>query len=61
MKMTYDIFRRVPGLGLIWVEAVQDLEIARARIASLLQSDPGDYYVYDLRRAQVVFAVGASA
>jgi len=57
MKIKYDIFRRSPGHGLIWVEAVQDLEIARARISALLKSCPSDYLVYDLRLARVVLQI----
>jgi hypothetical protein len=57
MKIMYDIFRRSPGHGLIWVEAVQDLEIAKARISALLKSCPSDYFVYDLRRARIVLQI----
>jgi hypothetical protein len=55
MKVTYDIFRRLPG-GPIWIEAVQDLEQARIRIEKLIETRPGDYFVYDISSSKIVFA-----
>jgi hypothetical protein len=54
MKATYDIFKKLPTGSPIWVEAVQGLEFARARLAKLMQADPGDYLVYDLTNAKIV-------
>ena len=54
MKLTYDIFRRLPDGGPIWIEAVQTLEGARARLALLLEAQPGDYFVYDLVHNKIV-------
>jgi hypothetical protein len=51
---TYDIFRGLPDSGLIWMEAVQGLENARARLIKLLETHPGDYFVYDPTTAKVV-------
>ena len=55
MKVTYDIFRKLPG-GPIWIEAVQGLEHAKARLTNLIQARPGDYFVYDASSSKVVFA-----
>ncbi len=55
MKVTYDIFRKLPG-GPIWIEAVQDLEHAKARLTNLIQARPGDYFVYDASSSKIVFA-----
>jgi hypothetical protein len=55
MKVTYDIFRRLPG-GPIWIEAVQDLEQARMRIEKLIETRPGDYFVYDTSSSKIVFS-----
>ncbi|HXN73503.1 MAG TPA: hypothetical protein VN861_13230 [Candidatus Acidoferrales bacterium] len=55
MKVTYDIFRKLPG-GPIWIEAVQDLEHARIRLAKLAETRPGDYFVYDPSSSKIVFA-----
>jgi hypothetical protein len=56
MKLSYDIFRKLPGSGPIWVEAVQDLEHARKRLASLIEIRPGDYFVYDVHSAKIILA-----
>jgi hypothetical protein len=56
MKLTYDIFRKLPDNGPIWVEAVQDLEHARKRLASLIEIRPGDYVVYDAHSAKIILA-----
>ena len=55
MKVAYDIFRKLPG-GPVWIEAVQDLEDAKMRLANLTESRPGDYFVYDVSSAKIVFA-----
>lgn len=54
MSLTYDIFRKLPDGASIWIEAVQTLELARARLANLVKTQPGDYIVYDLSRRQIV-------
>ncbi len=54
MKATYDIFKKLPSGSPIWIEAVQGLELARFRLAILVQADPGDYLLYDLKNAQIV-------
>lgn len=54
MKVTYDIFRRLPDGGPIWIEAVQTLEGARARLRYLLETQPGDYFVYDLVQNKII-------
>ena len=55
MKVTYDIFRKLPG-GPVWIEAVQDLEDAKMRLTNLTKSRPGDYFVYDATSSKIVFA-----
>lgn len=57
MKRTYDIFRRLPDGGPVWIEAVQTLEGARVRLTSLLEVQPGDYFVYDLVHNKIVEVV----
>ena len=55
MKPTYDIFRRLPDGGPIWIEAaVQSLECAKDRLQLLLEAQPGDYFVYDLFQSKIV-------
>ncbi|HXU19076.1 MAG TPA: hypothetical protein VN788_00680 [Verrucomicrobiae bacterium] len=54
MKPTYDIFRRLPDGGPIWIEAVQSLQFAKDRLTSLLEAQPGEYFVYDLFQSKIV-------
>jgi hypothetical protein len=56
VKFAYDIFRRLPD-GPIWIEAVQTLEGAKLRMTSLLQTQPGAYFVYDLSHNKIVESV----
>jgi hypothetical protein len=57
LNATYDIFRAHPDKGPIWVEAVQGLENARARLMKLLETRPGNYFVYDSITSKVVVTV----
>lgn len=54
MKRTYDIFKKIPSLGLIWIEAVEGLEMARVRVHELVSTQSGEYFVYDLAQMQIV-------
>lgn len=54
MKVTYDIFKKLPSGSPIWIEAVQGLELARIRLATLVKADPGDYLLYDLTNAKII-------
>ena len=61
VKLNYDIFRRLPGNGLIWIEAVEDLELARLRMSSLMESHPSEYFVYDHTCGKTIFASSPKA
>lgn len=54
VKPKYDIFRRLPDGGPIWIEAVPTLESAKIRLTSLLEAQPGDYFVYDLLQSKII-------
>lgn len=56
MTVSYDIFRRLPG-GPMWIETVQDLEDAKVRLANLIESRPGDYFVFDASSSKIIFGV----
>jgi hypothetical protein len=56
MTASYDIFRRLPA-GPMWIETVQDLEDAKVRLANLIESRPGDYFVFDASSSKIVFVV----
>lgn len=54
MRFTFDIFRRLPGDGPIWIEAVQGLERAMDRLQTLVEADPGDYFLFDPTSGKIV-------
>jgi hypothetical protein len=56
MTVSYDIFRRLPG-GPMWIETVQDLENAKARLENLAESRPGDYFLFDPLSSKIIFGV----
>jgi hypothetical protein len=60
VKLTYDIFRKLPERAPIWIEAVQTLELVKTRLATLSKTHPGEYIVYDFSRNQFV-AFGADS
>ena len=45
MDSTFDIFK-VTSDGPLWVEAVRGLEKAKARMADLALTSPGEYFVH---------------
>lgn len=49
----YDIFNN-EKLGLIWIEAIEDMETAKSRIAELARQSHGEYIVMDQRRGRIV-------
>ena len=49
----YDILKK-DNANLVWVEAAQDLEIAKARIRELVAASKGDYVVFDQRTRKIV-------
>lgn len=49
----YDVFRKGPD-GFEWIEVVEGLENARAEVKNMNRANPGQMYVYDLRRKTVV-------
>jgi hypothetical protein len=49
----YDVLKRDRG-GLLWIEAVDDLESARLRIHELSFASYGEYLVFDQNTGQTV-------
>lgn len=45
MRSTCDIFRATPD-GPLWIEAVQDLEEAKERMARLAVTYPAKYFIH---------------
>ena len=42
---------------LVWLEAVADLETARCRLVELASTNPGEYFMFDLRGKQIVVSL----
>lgn len=54
-----DILRREPDGSFIWMEAVHDLEGAKARLEELVGAAPGEYFVFDQRSQEIVAKVAS--
>ena len=54
MGAKFDIFKKLPDGHPLWVKAVDGLEEARAQLACLAASSPGEYFIYSLRTGRVV-------
>jgi hypothetical protein len=46
MFLRFDILKKLADGGVVWIEAVNDLETARARIALFASQKPGEYVVF---------------
>ena len=49
MDKPLDIFRLEPDGNLIWIDAVADLAMGKARIECVSAQRKGEYYVFDVR------------
>ena len=49
----YDILKKDEA-NLVWIEAAQNLEIAKARIRELVATSKGEYVVFDQRTRKIV-------
>jgi hypothetical protein len=43
---SFDIFSLDTSIGMLWIEAVADLDIAKARVAELMQAKPCEYLIF---------------
>jgi hypothetical protein len=50
----YDIFRRDLVGTAVWIEAVQDIEVARRRILELAKNSPAEYFVFSQKTQEIV-------
>jgi len=46
MIAPFDIFRVDEADGMSWIEAVAELEAAKARVAALMQTTPCEYLIF---------------
>jgi hypothetical protein len=49
----YDILRKDPT-GMVWVEAVHDLETARLRVQELVAVSNEEYVIFDQRTRKII-------
>ena len=56
MDAKFDIFKKLPDGHPMWVKAVDGLEEAKAQLARLAASSPGEYFIYSVRNGRVVQA-----
>jgi hypothetical protein len=54
MDAKLDIFKRLPDGQPLWVKAVDGLEEAKAQLAQLAASAPGDYFIYSVKLGRVL-------
>jgi hypothetical protein len=50
----FDILRKLPDGGIVWVETAHDLEAARERIRSFATYKPGEYVVFCQETQKVI-------
>ena len=53
MTTVVDIFARLPDGSPIWLEAVEDLQHARARMRDLNRITPREYFIYSERNGSI--------
>jgi hypothetical protein len=56
-----DVMRKQDDGSLIWVGAVQNVEIAKHRIDNFCKTAPGEYVIFDQSTQQIVACVVADA
>jgi hypothetical protein len=49
----YDILRK-DATGMVWVEAVHDLETARSRVQELVAASDEEYLIFDQRSRKII-------
>lgn len=54
METIFDIFRRLPDGKPLWIESVQGLRAATARLEYLAAATPGDYFLYSEKSGGMV-------
>jgi hypothetical protein len=59
MGAKFDIFKTLPDGHPLWVKAVEGLEEAKAQLARLTSSAPGEYFIYSVRNGSIVHSIMA--
>ena len=47
MKSNYEIFRQRSDGSFVWIEAVKNIDQAKADLKKLVSGEPGDYRLWD--------------
>ena len=50
----FDILKKLPDGGVVWVEAAKDLETARERIKQFASYKPGEYVIFSHETQSVI-------
>jgi hypothetical protein len=50
----FDILRKLPDGGIVWIEAAKDLEAARERIKLFATHKPGEYVIFSQETQSVI-------
>jgi hypothetical protein len=53
----FNLFRADADGNPVWLEAVADLETARRRLIELASTNPGEYFMFDLRSEQIIVSL----
>lgn len=54
MPYKLDIFRMLSAGQFVWLKAVNSLDEAMSQVSRLIQTDPGDYFLYDTRSGRKI-------
>jgi len=54
MITPFDILECDRSNEMLWIEAVSDLEIAKARVAELMQAKPCEYLIFSQKTGQEI-------
>jgi hypothetical protein len=54
VESVFDILQKIDDLDFRWIQAVDDLQKAKARITELQARTPGEYVVFDERTQQII-------
>jgi hypothetical protein len=55
-----DILKRTEDGSFVWMEAANDLSMAKARLKQLVDNTPGEYFVFDQRSQQIVAKIAST-
>ena len=55
-----DILKRTEDGSFVWMEAANDLSVAKARLQELVSLTPGEYFIFDQRSQQIVAKMAAT-